>query len=156
MEILIRNQQSKIPVNPEMEKLLEKVVAGAARQADLSSQPEVSILLVDDEGIRELNASYRGIDQSTDVLSFASREEVEDGPEFVSLEDENILGDVVISLETAQRQANEYGHSLEREIGFLAAHGMLHLLGFDHCGEEERAVMREKEESILERIGLTR
>lgn len=139
-----------------MEKLLEKVVAGAARQADLSSQPEVSILLVDDEGIRELNASYRGIDQSTDVLSFASREEVEDGPEFVSLEDENILGDVVISLETAQRQANEYGHSLEREIGFLAAHGMLHLLGFDHCGEEERAVMREKEESILERIGLTR
>lgn len=139
-----------------MEKLLEKVVAEAVRQADLSSEPEVSILLVDDEGIRELNASYRGIDQSTDVLSFASSEEVEDGPEFISLEEENILGDVVISLETAQLQANEYGHSLEREIGFLAAHGMLHLLGFDHCGEEERAMMREKEESILERIGLTR
>ncbi|MGI6065178.1 MAG: rRNA maturation RNase YbeY [Bacillota bacterium] len=139
-----------------MEKLLERVATEAVRQNNPGTDPEVSILLVDDEMIHKLNSAYRGIDRPTDVLSFALKEELEDGPEFVFLEDENILGDVVISLETAQRQANEYEHSLEREIGFLAAHGMLHLLGFDHIEEEERILMREKEESILEGIGLTR
>ena len=86
---------------------------------------------------------YRGKDQPTDVLSFPQ-------------DDNLLLGDIIISLETAQRQAEEYNHSFAREVGFLTVHGMLHLLGYDHYGEEERVIMRKKEEEILVELGLNR
>ena len=110
---------------------------------------------MDDKKIQELNRDYRGIDRPTDVLSFPLREAVEDEGPKVSV-DEWLLGDIVVSMETALRQAEEYGHSLERELGFLIVHGCLHLLGYDHQREEERQVMREKEEAILTSLGLTR
>lgn len=126
-----------------MKAVLEKT----AEIHELAEQCEVSLVLVDDEYIHELNRDYRGIDRPTDVLSFALNEgeepEVIDGPE------ESLLGDIIISLETATRQAIEYNHSLERELAFLTVHGMLHLLGYDHEEENDRQQMREQEEHIL-------
>lgn len=139
-----------------MEALLEKVVRSALLNEDPVSDQEVSILLVDDAAIRELNSLYRGIDAPTDVLSFAMNEDTEEGEDFVIMEDDNILGDVVISLERAKNQAEEFGHSLEREVGFLAVHGVLHLLGYDHSGEEDTREMRAQEEKILVRVDLNR
>jgi len=107
-------------------------------------------VFVDDAYIQGLNQQYRGIDAPTDVLSFAMQE----GEPFPE-EGELILGDVVISLETARRQASEYGHSLAREVAYLAVHGVLHLLGYDHGGEDDRRVMRNKEEEILARLNLS-
>ena len=145
-------------ITSEMEKLLYQVVNEVIAEEKLDMDPEISLLLVDDASIQELNRTYRGIDQPTDVLSFAMEDEMagDEVPEFFVLEDNNILGDIVISLETAQRQAEEYGHSLEREIGFLTVHGMLHLLGYDHCAESDTREMRSKEEKILFRLGLSR
>lgn len=139
-----------------METLLEKVATAAVLLEDPEADQEVSVLLVDDEAIQELNALYRGMDCPTDVLSFAMNEDTAEGGEFTSMEDDNILGDVVISLETAQRQAEEFGHSLEREIGFLAVHGVLHLLGYDHSGEADTPKMRAREEAILASLDLPR
>jgi len=107
---------------------------------------EISILFTNDKFIRRLNKKYRGIDESTDVLSFSFQEEKEES----SIIEENImLGDIIISVETAQRQAYLLNHSVEKEITFLLIHGLLHLLGFDHKEGEEEKVMREKELELL-------
>lgn len=107
-------------------------------------------MLTDDETVHQLNREYRGIDRTTDVLSFSQREgDSEDGWD-------NLLGDVIISLEQAQRQAAEYGHSMAREVGFLTAHGILHLLGWDHENPEDEARMMKRTEQILQAVGLTR
>ena len=98
----------------------------------------VSVLVTDDEDIRGLNRQFRDIDKPTDVLSFPSQEE-------------GFLGDIAISLEKAQAQADEYGHSLEREVAFLTAHAMLHLFGFDHMEEKDDRVMRQQQREILKR-----
>ncbi len=108
---------------------------------------EVSVLLTDDLHMTELNIAYRGIDAPTDVLAFAMRED-----EDSNLMNPNILGDVVISLETAKRQAITEKHSLAEEVAFLTVHGVLHLLGYDHQIQEEAAVMFEKQENILENL----
>ncbi|MEL7564945.1 MAG: rRNA maturation RNase YbeY [Dehalobacterium sp.] len=155
---MINNQQDKVAVTSQMEQLLYDVANEVVQAEELNMDPEISLLLVDDPEIQSLNHKYRGINRPTDVLSFAMEDEIagEDVPDFVILEDNNILGDIVISLETAQRQAEEYGHSLEREVGFLAVHGMLHLLGYDHGTEEDSVKMRTREESILAQLGLSR
>lgn len=139
-----------------MENIVKEVAAQVLKQENLSNDPEVSILFVDDRIIKEMNLLYRGIDESTDVLSFSMREESSDEYPSVFLEEDNLLGDVVISLETARRQSDEYGHSLDREIGFLTVHGILHLLGYDHINEEDAIIMRKKEEDILIQLGLKR
>jgi probable rRNA maturation factor len=139
-----------------MENIVKEVAAQVLKQENLSIDPEVSIIFVDDRIIKEMNLLYRGIDESTDVLSFSMREEVSDEYPSVFLEEDNLLGDVVISLETAQRQSDEYGHSLDREIGFLTVHGILHLLGYDHINKEDAIIMRKKEEDILIQLGLKR
>jgi len=118
-----------------------------------NSETEVSLVFVDDQYIRELNSQYRGIDQPTDVLSFAMLEG--EGPETADSET-ILLGDIVISLPTAKRQAEEYGHSFSREVAYLAIHGMLHLLGYDHMNEADKQVMREKEEEYLTKLNLLR
>jgi probable rRNA maturation factor len=147
-----------VAITPEMEKLLFQVTAKVIEEEQLEKEPEISLLLVDDAAIQDLNYTYRGINQPTDVLSFAMEDEMsgDEVPEFLVLQDNNILGDIVISLETAQRQAEEYGHSLEREVGFLTVHGMLHLLGYDHLTESDTKDMREREEKILSQLGLSR
>lgn len=158
MELIIKNQQDKVAITSKMEKLLYDVANEVVRDEELNMDPEISLLLVDDQEIQSLNNTYRGINHPTDVLSFAMEDEIEgeDVPKFMILEENNILGDIVISLETAQRQAEEYGHSLEREMGFLTVHGMLHLLGYDHCTESESVKMRAQEEKILLQLGLFR
>ncbi|HHU31709.1 MAG TPA: rRNA maturation RNase YbeY [Clostridia bacterium] len=155
MELLVSNEQGIHLVTTELELLFKKVLEAVLQAEGETGEVEVSLVLVDDKKIQELNRDYRGIDRPTDVLSFPLREAVEDEGPKVSV-DEWLLGDIVVSMETALRQAEEYGHSLERELGFLIVHGCLHLLGYDHQREEERQVMREKEEAILTSLGLTR
>ncbi|WP_240511967.1 rRNA maturation RNase YbeY [Paludifilum halophilum] len=126
----------------------------AAAEAESLPDAEVSVLIVDDEKIYRLNREYRGVDRPTDVLSFPQWEPEEDpvteggGPV--------PLGDIVISLPRAREQAEKYGHSLNREMGFLAVHGFLHLLGYDHGTEEAERAMFTRQEEILARIGLER
>ncbi|MCL2054780.1 MAG: rRNA maturation RNase YbeY [Oscillospiraceae bacterium] len=116
---------------------------------------EVSVSLVSDSKIKGMNQSFRGLDEPTDVLSFPLGENgsYDINPDTGAL----LLGDIVLSLDTAARQAKAYGHSLEREVGFLTVHSMLHLLGYDHEGTEEQAAeMRKKEELVLEKLGIPR
>lgn len=115
---------------------------------------EVSVTLTDDAYIHQLNKEYRDKDRPTDVLSFALNEGEE--PEIKGGPDVNILGDIIISVETAVAQAKDYGHSVEREMAFLTVHGMMHLLGYDHIEEEDRIEMRKEEEYVLHHLGITR
>lgn len=133
---------------------IEKVIQKAAEVEQLPPV-EVAITIVDNQRIQELNREYRGKDQPTDVLSFPLWEPdeewiLEEGEEYVA------LGDLIISIEKAKEQAEEYGHSLEREIGFLAVHGFLHLLGYDHETKEQEEEMFGRQEEILQKLGLTR
>lgn len=147
-------------VTPEMEQMLTQVLNRAAEVYGLQPQTEVSVVLADDEYIHQLNRQYRQKDSPTDVLSFAMNDlcagdqepEIAEAPADIEI----LLGDIVISLETASRQAQEFGHSLERELAYLTVHGMLHLLGYDHEVEEERTEMRQEEEYILSLFGITR
>jgi probable rRNA maturation factor len=141
-------------VTLQMEQTVTSVLEKVSEVYELDPATEVSAILVDDDYIHELNYQYRGKDTSTDVLSFALNEG--DEPEIINGPEENLLGDIVISLETASRQAEEFGHSLERELAYLSVHGMLHLLGYDHEEETDRAVMRKEEEHVLGLLGITR
>ena len=138
------------------ESLLEKMYAAATflfeKEGVDAERAEVSLTLVEPEEIIEINAEYRNVDSVTDVLSFPQYEGVEDMPE----DGELILGDVVICVERAKEQAEEFGHSYEREFVYLFVHSLLHLLGYDHMEEEEKAVMREKEEMVMSHIDLER
>ncbi len=137
-----------------MEQTVAAVLQKTAELRNISPQAEVSIVLADDKYIQELNSQYRGINRPTDVLSFALREGEE--PEIIDGASEELLGDIVISLETAARQAEEYGHSLQRELAYLSVHGLLHLLGYDHETEAAQNLMRMAEEDILAACGLNR
>ncbi|MCY0906863.1 rRNA maturation RNase YbeY [Sulfobacillus sp. hq2] len=111
---------------------------------------EVSVVLTNDEAVHALNREYRGVDRPTDVLSFSQREGEDANP------DDPVLGDIVISLDRVAAQAADYGHSFERELGFLTVHGVLHLLGWDHELPDEEQRMMAKTEEILGGIGLSR
>ncbi|HWQ89403.1 MAG TPA: rRNA maturation RNase YbeY [Desulfitobacteriaceae bacterium] len=135
--------------------MLEKGLNIVLNQHGRTSQAEVSLSLVTDGRIHELNRDYRGVDHPTDVLSFALEETDPQSPQICGYQD-NVLGDIVISTDRARSQAAEYGHSFERELLYLAVHGTLHLLGYDHETEEEKIVMRQKEEIVLKLLGLPR
>ncbi|MFC4599361.1 rRNA maturation RNase YbeY [Cohnella hongkongensis] len=155
-------------------ELLEKLLVAAGRMEEVD-RGIVTLTLTDDEGIRELNRQYRGLDKPTDVLSFSLLEGEEADIRFEGeyeasetdgegWEDEekagdpfsDLLGDIVISVPRAEAQAAEYGHSFERELGFLFVHGFLHLLGYDHGTEEEERAMFARQEEVLREAGLTR
>lgn len=159
-EIIFEDNQEKIEVHDGLYDLIENVVGTVLEQESFPHECEVSVLFVDDVEIRAYNHEHRGIDKATDVLSFPMLEYDEDGEiisEDVGFGDVLLLGDIVLSLEHAKAQAEEYGHSFEREVGFLTAHSVLHLLGYDHEDDEEsRLEMREKEEKALSALGLTR
>ncbi len=152
----------------DYEKMLIKVVEEALRQEQCPYECEVNVRLTENEGIRRLNQEFRDLDVPTDVLSFPMVEyEVPadfsqlDSPEakimYFNLDTrELLLGDIVISLERAREQSEEYGHSMERELAFLTAHSMLHLMGYDHMEEDERELMEQKQENILQNLGITR
>lgn len=157
MSINISNQQDKIPFTRDLEEIILRVTEIVFAHEAIPPNLEVSIVLSDDQEIRKLNREYRDIDGATDVLSFAYRE---DNPLEPSYEEpyleEDTLGDIIISLERAEEQRKDYGHSLKRELGFLVVHGLYHLLGYDHLMAEDEAAMRSKEEQILSLVGLTR
>lgn len=155
MIINFENDQNKIQLGEYLEQRLQDGLNAVARLHDLTDATEVDITIVDDEEIHALNRDYRNVDRPTDVLSFALDEEAEDEPELLDGPEEHLLGDIIISAETAQRQAEEFGHGLEREIVYLAVHGLLHLLGYDHMNDEDKAVMRAKEEEALREISLS-
>ncbi|MBE6717870.1 MAG: rRNA maturation RNase YbeY [Ruminococcaceae bacterium] len=143
----IDNQQEKCDFFPEYENLVKNAVEGTLKYESFEKDCEISVTFTDNENIRELNREYRDIDRETDVLSFPMED---DGEEVV-------LGDVVISLEKAKEQAEEYGHSIEREISFLCVHSCLHLLGYDHeTSEDDEKIMFAKQEEILKNIGQIR
>ncbi|MBQ7317911.1 MAG: rRNA maturation RNase YbeY [Phascolarctobacterium sp.] len=153
MIISMENAQDKIVLGEYLEQRLQDGLNAVAKLHDLDDMTEVDITIVDDEEIHQLNRDYRNVDRPTDVLSFALDEDDEDEPEL--LEGQlHLLGDIIISAETATRQAEEFGHGLEREIVYLAVHGLLHLLGYDHMVEEDKVVMRAKEEEALRAINL--
>ena len=153
------NRQEKVEVNPKMEALVEQVVQKAL-ETFVEEDYEVSISFVDNHEIRALNMQYRDKDAATDVLSFPlmefeiTEENYNNEEEFV--QEDRLLGDIVISLERAQEQAIEYGHSFERELAFLVVHGVLHLLGMDHEDEEQEIEMSKKQEEILQLLELKR
>ena len=159
LRINIENEQENMQVTEDMESILSSVVKKALEYEGIEENCEVNILLTDNESIKEINNEQRNIDSATDVLSFPYLM-IEDGELLVSEEDYYDgylqIGDIVISLERAKEQSVEFGHSFEREIGFLTCHSVLHLLGYDHEEEEEREIMRQKEEAVLELLGLTR
>lgn len=132
-------------------QVCRQVLADQKRKA-----AEVSVVVTDDAELHELNREYRGVDAPTDVLSFPMYDPAEEAAADESDPACALLGDIVISLERAERQAEEFGHSVERELGYLAAHGLLHLLGYDHETDGERERMRALEEAALEALGLIR
>jgi len=156
MEIWVNNEQETVELTAEHEELIRRVAERALQLAGarLGTNVSVSITLVDDETITDLNRDHRGLASPTDVLSFSQLEgeEMGDLPEGEPLP----LGDIVISVERCVSQSAEYGHSFERELGFLTAHGMLHLLGWDHQTPEDEAAMMAKTEEILAGLGLSR
>lgn len=161
MKVSIRNNQRKFKVTKDMRDLVRSAVKAALEYMDFPLKSEVSVMFTDDEEIHELNRLHRGVDRPTDVLSFPlfdydeNGDIIEDDLDF-NPNGEMILGDIVISLETASRQAQEYGHSFEREIGFLTVHSMLHLFGYDHMTPEDEEEMFGYQREILERMGLER
>lgn len=146
MKVAILNQQDKIKVGKPLKDLIKRSAEASLKFFDLRTDVEISVMLTDNDGIRDLNKLHRNIDRATDVLSFPMFEYNEAGEineDYAELNEmgEICLGDIVISLERAEEQAEEYGHSFEREVGFLTVHSMLHLLGFDHMTEEEEKEM---------------
>ena len=155
MIIMMENDQDKVVLDEHLAQKLQDGLNVVARLHNLSAQTEVDITIVDDEEIHTLNRDYRNVDRPTDVLSFALDEGEEEEPEIIDGPELHLLGDIIISAETAQRQGEEFGHGLEREIVYLAVHGLLHLLGYDHMVEEDKVIMRAKEEEALREIQLS-
>ena len=153
-KVYVTNSQDKIEVTRALSGLVRRAVGQALKYEKVGFEAELSVTFVDNGEIKRLNAEYRNIDRETDVLSFPLYESgeiaVEDG-------ERAALGDVVISLEKAEAQAKEYGHSFEREVAFLTVHSVLHLLGYDHeLSEEDEREMFLKQEEILKKMKLGR
>ena len=155
IKVIITNDQKTVKIPTGVRLLVRRCCNAVLTFEEFTEPAEISVTFVDDEKIHSLNKEFRGIDRSTDVLSFPLGEN--------GVYDRNLdtgaclLGDIVISVETAIRQAESYGHSLQREVGFLTVHSMLHLLGYDHVnGGMEEVRMREKEEHVLTELGLKR
>ena len=155
MTVLIDNR-TDYEITPETEKLFNDVIAESLRYEDFDPQCEISLSIVNNDEIQEINKQFRNIDAPTDVLSFPLLTFEEGEQADVNEKDEIMLGDIVISIEKAIAQAEEYGHGLKRELAFLTAHSMLHLMGYDHIEEDEREEMFEKQEAILNNLGIRR
>ena len=154
--IYFNNDQETFPVTYKLKMLLRRAVDATLAYEQYGNPCEVSITLVDNEKIHALNKQYREVDKPTDVLSFPLLDFEGEGCEPAADEPMVSLGDIVISLERAAEQAEEYGHSFDREVAFLCVHSMLHLLGYDHeLSEEDDADMRDRQRAIMEMLGLT-
>ena len=155
LKIFFGNEQEEIIITYALKMLVRRAISATLDYEDYQNACDVSVTFTDNEQIRELNKRFRSIDKPTDVLSFPlfDYERESDAPAIDEIS--NMLGDIVISLERAQEQADEFGHSFEREVAFLCVHSMLHLLGYDHeTGEEDELDMRRRQREIMAEIGL--
>lgn len=154
VKVIITDKQKKVRIPTGLRMLVRRACIAVLRTEEFKGNAEISVTFVDNEEIRRLNKEFREIDSATDVLSFPLGEngEYDVNPDTGA----KLLGDIVISLERALEQSKEFGHSLEREVCYLAVHSMLHLLGYDHMEPQEKAEMRMKEETVMSRIGLER
>ena len=154
MNIFINNEQDLVKIPEGIESVIEEIVDLVLDQEKMDKNYEVSISFVDDHRIKELNGIYRNKDAVTDVLSFPlyEDEDIEVLEEELHMDIEKLLGDIVISAETAKRQAAEYGHSLKREISYLVIHSMFHLLGYDHMTDDDKLEMGSKEKELVKKI----
>ena len=152
------NRQNKIEVNDKFIELINDVCNYALKEEDVNIPYQISLLFVDNDEIREINRDTRGIDNATDVLSFPmfEKNEIENILMKKELKVEDVLGDIVISLERVYEQAKEYNHSFERELAYMLVHGFYHLMGYDHIEEKDKEQMRPKEEKILQDLNITR
>ncbi|WP_427339552.1 rRNA maturation RNase YbeY [Caloranaerobacter sp. DY30410] len=146
MELLIDDRQNKVIIEEDVKDAVKNVILECLKLEGLSNNYEVSVSFVDNEEIRKLNREYRGKDSPTDVLSFPMKDEE------IDQDYTPILGDIVISAEKALQQSIEFGHSFKREVAYLTAHSMFHLMGYDHETEEEKLVMRQKEKEVMKRL----
>lgn len=165
--IYIDNRQNKIKTQEDLDKLINEIIDYALKKEGVDIGYEISVIYVDNEIIKEINNDTRGINKETDVLSFPMLEypkgrvfsesyrEYSFGVEYLN-EGNLVLGDIVLSLEKALEQSKEYNHSFLREVCYLVVHSVLHLLGYDHIEEEEKVIMRKKEEEILESFNISR
>ncbi|MDR5657985.1 rRNA maturation RNase YbeY [Serpentinicella sp. ANB-PHB4] len=147
MNLEISNRQNIVELEDNMIAMFNELAIESLKYEGWDEDFEISLSLVDNDEIKELNKTFRGKDSSTDVLSF---------PLYEASMEEKLLGDIVISIEKAIEQAKEYNHTITRELGFLFVHSMLHLMGYDHNDEENTKNMRKKEEAILQNLGLIR
>lgn len=161
------DRQSLLMVDEDLTKLIDEIIDYALKEEQVLIPYEVSVIYVDNESIKEINEETRGIDKATDVLSFPMLDYDEKnvfkdcyvGYEFsqIDLNEGNlVLGDIVLSLERAKEQSEDFGHSFQREVCYLIIHSILHLLGYDHMEEEEKKVMRAREEEILNKFEIRR
>ena len=153
--------ETEVEIPQELEPLLQKVIRASLDAEGMEDDCEINVLITDDEGIHQINLEQRDVDRPTDVLSFPMFDlEPGEHPDEMDADPETgliPLGDMVISLERAREQAAEFGHSVEREVCYLCVHSVLHLLGYDHMDEGPmKAQMREREEVILDELGITR
>ena len=156
LKIYFENNQEKHSIHYKLKMLIRHTILETLDYEGMENDAEVSVTFVDNEGIHELNKKFRGVDRPTDVLSFPLFDYEGESEEPFFDELCHNLGDIVISLERAMAQANEFGHSFEREVAFLTAHSMLHLLGYDHeLSDEDDADMRARQNDIMERLGLS-
>lgn len=154
VEISIKTKK----VNGNEEKIINKVVEAVLKQEKIKHDLDVYITLTSNRGIHVINRQYREIDRPTDVLSFPmfQREEISNLKKKKNDNVEEILGDIIVSIDKVKEQSKEYGHSYERELAYLVTHGMLHLLGYDHMIDKEKEEMRKHEEKVLDTLGFVR
>ena len=148
MEIYYDDRQDDIEITEEIKNLIEKSIAAVLKIEKLDENVEVSVSFVGDDEIRDLNREYRGVDKSTDVLSFPMDDEF--------IIDNRILGDVILNTRRVMEQAEELGHSNERELSYLTVHSILHLLGYDHMEDEDKKEMREREKLAMKELSIYR
>jgi probable rRNA maturation factor len=165
--IFIDDRQDKMVVDSSFERIIEEVILTALKEEAVDKDCEISVIFVDNDSIKEINKETRNIDKETDVLSFPMLDYPK-GKVYKDIylnynfdasffnEEDLVLGDVVLSLEKAKEQSEDFNHSFTRECSYLVVHSILHLLGYDHMEEDEKKIMREREESILEKLNITR
>jgi probable rRNA maturation factor len=152
IRVIITNKQKAVKIPTGLRMLIRRCCHAVLELEKFQGPAEISVTFTDNNEIKELNAQYRNIDSATDVLSFPMGE---NGEYDTNMETgAKILGDIVISMEKAVEQSKAYGHSLQREVAYLTAHSVLHLLGYDHVQNMEKVRMREKEELVMEQLGL--
>jgi probable rRNA maturation factor len=152
IEIMIENEQEDIEIDDIIQNIIANVINKAIEVENITNDGEVSVLLVCEETIKAINNEHRNKNEITDVLSFPQYDNLEQ----IKKQEYIVLGDIVICVKRAQEQSVEYSHSFEREIGFLTAHSMYHLFGYDHMDETEEKLMEEKQEAILSLLELKR